>query len=122
MYINYAHRYTHIYVFLYMYAFGFVAPSASPVNVEGIVLSSTSILLSWDAPPPHHQNGLIHLYAVNVTEEETGKEFGVTAQNTSATLESLHPNYHYRFTVTAVTVLPGPPSSEITIRTDEDGS
>ena len=114
--------YTHAHVSMYMFVFAYVAPSASPVNVEGFVLSSTSILLSWDAPPLHHQNGLIRSYAVNVTEEETGKEFGVTTQNTSATLESLHPNYHYRFTVTAVTVLPGPPSSEITIRTDEDGS
>ena len=100
----------------------YVAPSTPPLNVEGFALSSTSIYLLWDAPLPHHQNGLIRSYFVNVTEDETRNKFGVTVQNTSITLESLHPSYHYRCTVTAVTVFSGPPSSGIVIKTEEDGT
>ena len=64
---------------------------------------------------------MIQRYLVNVTEANTGLKFGHVALSTNITLFSLHPYYTYSITVTAVTIAPGPPTTAVLIRTDEDG-
>ena len=80
-----------------------------------------SIFLDWDEPPAEHQNGIIREYHVNFTEIETGNAYSKVVFTDSANISSLHPNYNYYITVTAVTVLPGPASFGIVIMTLEDG-
>lgn len=65
---------------------------------------------------------MIQHYLVNVTEVDTGNEYGHISLSTNFTAFSLHPYYSYSITITAVTVSPGPPSDPIVIRTDQDGN
>ena len=97
------------------------APSASAQSASGYALDSESIFLQWNPPPFEHQNGLIRMYIINVTEVDTGAQFQYTSVNTQYTLRSLHPNYTYEFVIEAVTVAPGPPTSEFSIQTSQDG-
>ena len=62
---------------------------------------------------------MIREYYVNFIEVETGNLFSVVVFTKSATISSLHPNYQYNITITAVTVLPGPASPSIVIKTHE---
>lgn len=46
-----------------------VAPSAPPQSVTVLTVgnhNSTSISISWDPPPPDHQNGVIQEYKVEI--------------------------------------------------------
>ena len=58
---------------------------------------------------------------MRIFEEETNTEFSAISASTLYTSELLHPFYTYRISVTAVTVLPGPYSEEITVQTLEAG-
>ena len=63
------------------------------------------IALSWSAPLFEDCNGVIRHYIVNVTELETGYEFGEVTTHMARTYSSLHPYYTYEFSVYAVTVV-----------------
>ena len=41
-----------------------IVPTQPPQNVSAIVLSSTSVLISWYPPPPNQQNGPIRSYTL----------------------------------------------------------
>ena len=97
------------------------APSASPQSASGYALDSESIFLQWSPPPFEHQNGLIRMYIINVTEVDTGVQFQYTSVTTQYILRSLHPYYTYEFVIEAVTVAPGPPTSVFSIQTNQDG-
>lgn len=99
----------------------FVAPTSSPRNISGQALSSTSVILYWHPPPVEHQNGLIREYRIDITEISSNSSFSVVSQNLSTIIGSLHPNYYYDFSVSAVTVLTGPPSVTIRLILLEDG-
>ena len=81
-----------------------------------------SIFLDWDEPPAEYQNGIIREYHINLTETETGIVLTKVVTTDSATISSLHPNYNYSITITAVTVLPGPVSPAIVVKTLEGDS
>lgn len=98
-----------------------IAPSAAPIGLTGLAQSSDSIYLSWSPPVISERNGVIQHYLVNVTELETGNMHGHISPRTNFTLFSLHPYFSYSITVTAVTVSPGPPTSPVVIRTEQDG-
>ena len=95
------------------------APDSHPSNTTGRALNSTHIYLMWE--PPEDPNGDIREYRVNVTEEETGRMFQLSTDTSSIIIGSLHPYYTYNCMVVAVTIAPGPFSTVITVRTDEDG-
>ena len=84
-------------------------------------ISSMAVALSWSAPLFEDRNGVIRHYAVNVTELETGYEFGELTPHMTITFFSLHPYYSYQFTVYAVTVGAGTASEPVRITTMEDG-
>ena len=85
-------------------------------------LSSTSISLSWIAPPLIDQNGIIREYRVTVTEVETDYVQELTSTATTLIVSSLHPYYNYQCSVSAYTVSQGPYTDNITVQTFEDGT
>ena len=99
--------------------FCFTAPDSHPSITTGRALNSTHIYLMWELP--EDPNGDIREYRVNVTEEETGRMLQLITSTTNITIGSLHPYHTYNCTVSAVTISPGPFSTVITVRTDEDG-
>lgn len=77
----------------------------------------------WDPPPPEHVNGVIREYRINTTELETGIVSQYTTEPTiqELVIGPLHPYYTYLSTIVAFTVEIGPYTTDITVRTDEDG-
>ena len=99
-----------------------IAPSHGPTSFRGVTLSSSSIQLEWEPPPPQYWNGIIVSYVVLCTEsgsEGVLKEYITTTTN--ITINELHPFYTYNCSVSAVTVDQGPFSSIVSITTFEDG-
>ena len=101
--------------------FTHAVPSVPPSNVNGYVIDSTSISLSWEPPPQERQNGVVTGYLVNITEVETGNTSQLYTSSTSITLSSLHPSYTYICSIAAVTIGPGPFSPNITLQVFEAG-
>lgn len=61
-------------------------------------------------------------YTVLIIELETLTSFQISLEPvTEATIGPLHPYYTYNCMISAVTVGEGPPSTQIAVRTDEDG-
>ena len=60
-------------------------------------------------------------FVVNAVEEDTGTSMDVISTSTQLILESLHPFYFYLISISAVTILPGPYTTEIRVQTLEDG-
>ena len=98
-------------------------PAASPQSIQSVTINSSSALMTWQPPPPEHQNGIITAYVVSVLFEDndtTVQQY--TTSSLSVTLEGLHPFSTYMVAVAAETgVGRGPFSSGFTIHTPEDG-
>ena len=77
-------------------------------------------MFSWSSPQFEERNGAIRHYIVNVTERETGSEFGAVTTQMEITFSSLHPYYTYVCTVYAVTIGAGPGAEAVSITTMED--
>uniref|UniRef100_A0A8C5JGX1 protein-tyrosine-phosphatase n=1 Tax=Junco hyemalis TaxID=40217 RepID=A0A8C5JGX1_JUNHY len=101
-------------------------PSAPPQDVKCVSTRSTAILVSWRPPPAESQNGVLAGYSVHYraldSEDTELKEVNDIPPTTSQILlESLEKWTEYRVTVVAHTeVGPGPESSPVIVRTDED--
>ena len=91
-----------------------------PVNLAYTNLTSTSVTLTWQPPPDDSHNGIIRHYIVQ-GREETGVSFMSTTIDTQISFGILHPYYIYNFTVSAVTISPGPYSDPLTVQALEDG-
>jgi len=83
-------------------------------------LDSSTVLLSWNLPKDP-LNGIIQEYIINITETDTGRMFQEISITSRTTVSSLHPDYTYSWTVTAVTISVGPYSSLLSFTTPEDG-
>lgn len=103
------------------------APSAPPQEVHLVSLSSTSLKVSWVAPPAASRHGAIVRYTVSyqaLAGEDTERHevTGIGADATSYVLEGLEKWTEYQVWVRAHTdVGPGPESSPVKMRTKEDG-
>lgn len=102
-------------------------PSAPPQEVKCSSPSSTSLLVSWRPPHSESQNGplvgYIVRYAVAGGGAETTEELQAPATATEITLQRLEKWMSYRVRVAAATAVgPGPESTTLTCRTDEDGT
>jgi len=114
-----------------------IVPSATPSNIQLVVKSPHSIVLSWNQPPLEQQNGQIFFYHMLITEtqvfySEDGAVFttvgndiemiyNVTGFNAQL-IDMLHPSYNYTVRVAAVTSVGiGPFSTPMTVTTFEDG-
>ena len=96
-------------------------PRAPPLNVSGIVVNSSTVVLNWKPPDIDDRNGIVRYYVVNVTEVQTANIFQFIANATGLSITSLHPSYTYAIAVSAATIGPGPFSPALTLQTAEAG-
>ena len=101
----------------------FLEPNAPPANITGNNSSSTSILVQWYEVPENDKNGIIKGYNVTYKDWRTGveKTQTVDAPTRQVELTGLNEFTKYNISVVAFTVKGGgPPSSPITVSTEED--
>lgn len=103
------------------------APSAPPQKVTCESTGSTTVRVSWVPPPADSRNGIITQYSLAyeaVDGEDRGRHVvdGISREHSSWDLVGLEKWTEYRVWVRAHTdVGPGPESSPVLVRTDEDG-
>ncbi|XP_074612974.1 uncharacterized protein LOC141871838 isoform X2 [Acropora palmata] len=109
------------------YGFGLLTTSttgsiASPANVSGYNISSTSIFVQWDHVPAAHQNGAMLYYTVTYRALPSGlrQTVVVAAPAHQTRLTGLNKYTNYSITVFASTCKDGNVSAPIFIVTDED--
>ena len=84
-------------------------------------ITDSSFYLVWQNLPAADQNGIIRYYLVNITEEDTGRQFQLMSLANLILVGSLHPFYTYVCSVAASTIDVGPYSPPLTITTLEAG-
>ena len=98
------------------------APSGFPRNFSASVVTTHSLFLVWNPPPPEDQNGVVIRYRVNVTVLGTIEMYQLSSVNSSITVLSLRPYTTYIFTIAAETAVGvGPFSGAYTVMTATDG-
>lgn len=113
--------------FVLVLPFPNTAPSAPPQEVHLVSLTSTSLQVSWVAPPADSRHGAIVQYtlsyqALSGDDTERHQVPHIGADATSYTLEGLEKWTEYQVWVRAHTdVGPGPESEPVRMRTKEDG-
>ncbi|XP_073865892.1 receptor-type tyrosine-protein phosphatase F isoform X23 [Macaca fascicularis] len=101
-------------------------PSAPPQKVMCVSTGSTTVRVSWVPPPADSRNGVITQYSVAyeaVDGEDRRRHVvdGISREHSSWDLVGLEKWTEYRVWVRAHTdVGPGPESSPVLVRTDED--
>ena len=95
------------------------APSGSPLSVSVLILSSSSVHISWARPLKHLQNGRIQYYTLSIGSGDHNIRKEVNSSYT--TFENLHPHYTYVVSVAAVTVGTGPFSNATSFTMPQDG-
>lgn len=90
------------------------------MNISAVVDNSKTVTLNWLPPLFEHRNGIIRKYEISVIGNDN-IEYIETVQNTSITINYLHPNYMYKVTIRAITIAKGVKSQEISFITPEDG-
>ena len=112
-------------------------PTGVPRNVNVILATSRSIMLTWERPLLVEENGLLIRYHVIIIETQIhytddGAEITGTQRYLNRTynvsegrrqlIDMLHPDYNYTIRIAAATEPGiGPFSDAITIRTNMDG-
>ncbi len=85
-------------------------------------VTSRSAVLTWEPPPYEDQNGVITLYIITVTVQETGEMFQLNSTTTTLTVTSLRPFRTYVCVIVAATSVGlGPFSAPLTVETLQDG-
>ncbi|VFV41005.1 receptor-type tyrosine-protein [Lynx pardinus] len=103
-----------------------LSPSAPPQKVTCVSTGSTTVRVSWVPPPADSRNGVITQYSVAyeaVDGEDRGRHVveSISREHSSWDLVGLEKWTEYRVWVRAHTdVGPGPESSPVLVRTDED--
>ncbi|XP_072261188.1 receptor-type tyrosine-protein phosphatase S isoform X7 [Pyxicephalus adspersus] len=101
-------------------------PSAPPQDVKCVSTKSTTILVSWQPPPPESHNGILAGYSVRYgaldsDDQEVKEVKDIPPETNEILLEALEKWTEYRITVIAHTAVgSGPESSPVVVRTDED--
>ena len=115
----------------------YVVPTGVPRNVNVTVITSRTMLLTWEQPLPEEVNGVVIHYHVIVMEtqihymddgtEITGMQtyLNITynvSEGRNQLIDGLHPDYNYTVRIAAVTGIGiGLFSDAITVRTYMDG-
>ena len=80
----------------------------------------TSIMLVWDAPPPHQQNGVITGYTI--TQRVAGNVSTLTSRDSMLLVDGLRPFTSYTFEVAASTSVGlGPATAPLVVQTQQAG-
>ena len=98
-----------------------IAPVGSPVSLEIVSTSSTSVTLSWSPPPEVQLNGVLRHYILIVQEVDSGGNVTLTSTDSLIVLSDLHPFYSYAIAVCPVTVDTGPCANFEPIQLPQDG-
>ena len=97
-------------------------PSGFPQDVSIDSTTSQSVEISWSPPLLEERNGIITSYTVTVSRQGTDSQIQLTSATTSISVSMLNPFTTYMVTVAASTTIGvGPPSTQLTFRTAEDG-
>lgn len=99
-----------------MQCFTTSVPSGPPTNFTLVLLSSTSVQLSWEPPLPEERNGIIRQYTVRA-EIAVGEFLSSTTRSTHYTVAGLNPFTTYFFSVAAITIGEGPITERIVAQT-----
>ena len=116
-YYYYIHKLCDIVTHIYFHP----APSRPPTNISHEVQSPNDVLLTWNPPEFHHQNGIIRQYHISLRENATGREWELVTVRTNMLLDFLNPHSYYTYRVSAVTVGNGPYSDRRNFTTEDDG-
>ena len=73
----------------------YTAPPGYAENFSVIVLSATSVTLSWDEPSPEQKNEIIIGYIIYFLSLEDYSNFNFTSTFTSLTVTTLKPYHTY---------------------------
>lgn len=98
-----------------------IALIGSPVSLEVVSSSSTSVTLSWSPPPEVQLNGVLRHYVLFVQELESGRNVTLMSTDSLIILSDLHPFYSYAIAVCPVTVDTGPCANFEPIQLPQDG-
>ena len=99
----------------------FVAPIGSPVSLEVVSTSSSSVTLSWSPPPDVQLNGVLRHYILIVQELDSGRNVTLTSTDSVIVLSDLHPYYSYAIAVCPVTIDTGPCANFEPVQLPQDG-
>ena len=80
----------------------FSAPSAGPLAVSVVGVTSSTITVTWGSVPCIHQNGDITGYSVQYGVMGSGNKETVETSETEITLSSLTPETEYQISVAAL--------------------
>ena len=98
----------------------FLVPTGPPLNFVATADSSTSMILTWEAPLIYERNGIIISYMVTLVSGGNSSTF--VTPDEMLTLGRLRPFTSYMLTVSAFTsVGSGSSTVTITVTTPEDG-
>ena len=90
--------------------------------LRAVTVSSTSAVLTWEAPPPEDLNGHLIGYSINLTKIRTEGQLQLFSNSTSLTVYNLQPYTVYTCISAAVTNAGrGPFSNSIQVVTLEAG-
>ncbi len=106
---------------MYFFVYIRVAPSQSPTGVFVFNVTATAFQVSWSDPPPDTHNGVIRNYELVLTNQNTGAVSQTSTQRANQLFDNLRPATVYSYQLRAVTVSPGPFSTNAAITTLEDG-
>ena len=99
-----------------------IVPSAAPVDVTGMNMSSTSLRISWLPPPAEDQNGIITAYNITYTAAGGSEMIDSTSGSVQLIeLTGLLKFSTYNISVAASTSVGIGPSESVTVSTDTDG-
>ena len=100
----------------------FTAPSGPPQTLRAVAISSTSIRLTWTAPLPEEQNGVIVSYRITVTDVESREVVQQTSSSASLLIvDSLNPYHTYQCSIAATTIAVGP-EAFVEVTTFQEGN
>ena len=119
-------QYVHALLFHHIFFSEPTEPATPPQNVETIVLSSTTIMVTWEEVPAIDENGIIINYEIEFVPlqfTEILVNDSVNTTNLFIDITGLQEYVEYDISVRAYTsVGPGPFSAAVTNRTFEDGT
>ena len=98
-------------------------PTSSPRITAAVPVDPTTVELSWNPLSPDEQNGVIVYYIIHITaiHPHMGETFQQNCTMVSCNVSQLYPHHTYQFTVSAVTIAPGPHSETSSVTTLESG-
>lgn len=101
--------------------FMIIVPSGPPSNFVVTAINPRTINMTWSAPNPEDQNGILRYYLITLRSILPTEIRNISSSQLSVTITGLRPYTVYSCTVSAATTDLGPPTTISQILTPEDG-